>query len=91
MTTLALNGKRTAVIWVLDPADYQPPFHEMRDGMELTIVKELVHLELASLPRSEASRGSDGTRGKRNRGRIAGTGPQDTVVPVGLQTGARSR
>jgi len=62
MTTLALNGKRTAVIWVLDPADYQPPFHEMRDGMELTIVKELVHLELASLPRSEASRGSDGTR-----------------------------
>jgi len=62
MTTLALKGKRTAVIWVLDPADYQLPFHEMRDGMELTIVKELVHLELASLPRSEASRGSDGTR-----------------------------
>jgi hypothetical protein len=53
------KGKRTAVIWVLDPADYQLPFHEMLDDMELTIVHELVHLELASLPRSEASRGSD--------------------------------
>jgi len=53
------KGKKTAVIWVLDPADYQLPFQEMLDDMELTIVHELVHLELASAPRSEASRGSE--------------------------------
>jgi hypothetical protein len=53
------KGKKTAVIWVLDPADYQLPFHEMLDDMELTIVHELVHLELASLPRSQASRSSE--------------------------------
>jgi hypothetical protein len=48
--------KRSAVIWVLDPADYRLPFHEMLDDMELTIVHELVHLELATAPRREASR-----------------------------------
>jgi hypothetical protein len=53
------KGKKTAEIWVLDPADYQLPFREMLDDMELTIVHELVHLELASLPRSEASRGTE--------------------------------
>jgi hypothetical protein len=31
----------------------------MLDDMELTIVHELVHLELASLPRSQASRDSE--------------------------------
>jgi hypothetical protein len=53
------KGKKTAQIWVLDPSDYQLPFREMLDDMELTIVHELVHLELASLPRSEASRSSE--------------------------------
>jgi hypothetical protein len=53
------KGKKTAVIWVLDPADYQLPYREMLDDMELTIVHELVHLELASLPRSQASRSSE--------------------------------
>ena len=48
--------KMSAVIWVLDPVDYQLPFKAMLDDMELTIVHELVHLELASLPRKEASR-----------------------------------
>jgi hypothetical protein len=51
--------KKTAVIFVLDPADYQLPFREMLDDMELTIVHELVHLDLASLPRGQASRGSE--------------------------------
>jgi hypothetical protein len=31
----------------------------MLDDMELTIVHELVHLQLASLPRSEASRSTE--------------------------------
>ena len=53
------KGKKTAEIWVLDAADYQLPYREMLDDMELTIVHELVHLELASLPRSEASRSSE--------------------------------
>ena len=51
--------KKTAVIWVLDPADYRLPLREMLDDMQLTIVHELVHLELTSLPRGQASRGSE--------------------------------
>jgi len=41
---------------VLSPEDYKLPYKAMLDDMEFTIVHELVHLELASLPRSEASR-----------------------------------
>jgi hypothetical protein len=51
--------KKSAVIWVLDPSDYRLPFREMLDDMELTIVHELVHLDLASLPRGTASRSSE--------------------------------
>ena len=50
---------KNAVIWVLDPSEYRLPFREMLDDMELTIVHELVHLDLASLPRGQASRGSE--------------------------------
>jgi hypothetical protein len=48
--------KKTAVIRVLDPADYKMPFNEMLADMEFTVVHELIHLELSSLPRSDASR-----------------------------------
>lgn len=48
--------KKTAVMWVLDASENQLPMCEMLANMELTIVHELVHLELSSLPRSEASR-----------------------------------
>jgi hypothetical protein len=48
--------KKTAAIAVLDPSEYQLPFAEMLADLEFTIVHELVHLELASLPHSEASR-----------------------------------
>jgi len=51
--------KKSAVIWVLDPCDYRLPPNEMLDDMELTVVHELIHLKLASLPRSEASRSSE--------------------------------
>lgn len=51
--------KKTATIWILDPADYTLPYREMLDDMEQTIVHELVHLDLASLPRGQASRGSE--------------------------------
>ena len=51
--------KKTAVIEVMDPADYRLSFQPMLDDMDFTIVHELVHLSLASLPRSEASRSSE--------------------------------
>lgn len=51
--------KKSAVMSVLAVSDYRLPFREMLDDMEFTVVHELVHLELASLPRSEASRRSE--------------------------------
>ncbi len=52
--------KKTAVIRVLDPADYRlPPALVLRD-IELTVVHELIHLEiapaLADLHRTDANR-----------------------------------
>ena len=52
--------KKTAIIRVLDPADYRLPFSEMLQDMEFTVVHELIHLELApvlsDLHRSDANR-----------------------------------
>jgi hypothetical protein len=52
--------KKTAVIRVLDPADYKMPLHAMLDDMEFTVVHELIHLELSpvlsSLHRDDANR-----------------------------------
>ena len=53
------KAKKSAVIKVQDASDYRLPLEEMLNDMEFTIVHELVHLELASLPRSEASRSSE--------------------------------
>jgi hypothetical protein len=47
---------KTAKISVLSSYDYKLPYHAMLDDMEFTVVHELVHLQLASLPRSDASR-----------------------------------
>ena len=51
---------KIAAILVLDSSDYRMPFSAMLDDMELTIIHELVHLKLTSLPHSEASRGREG-------------------------------
>lgn len=52
--------KKTAVIRVLDPADYRLPFQAMLDDMEFTVVHELIHLDMApvltDLQRNEANR-----------------------------------
>jgi hypothetical protein len=52
--------KKTAVIRVLDPADYKLPMQAMLDDMEFTVVHELIHLELSPvltpLQRSDANR-----------------------------------
>ena len=50
------KDKKNAVLAVLDASDYELPISEMLADMEFTLVHELVHLELASLPRSEATR-----------------------------------
>jgi hypothetical protein len=50
------KNKKTAVISVLDSSEYRTSLDETLRDLEFTIVHELVHLELASLPRSEASR-----------------------------------
>ena len=52
--------KKTAVLRVLDPADYDLPSPEMFDDLEFTVVHELIHLELAPVlsrfERDEANR-----------------------------------
>jgi len=48
--------KRMATIRVMDLSDDQLSCHDTLEDMEFTIVHELIHLELSSLPRSEASR-----------------------------------
>jgi hypothetical protein len=47
---------KQATVAVQSSYDYKLPFPEALDDMEFTVVHELVHLHLASLPRSEASR-----------------------------------
>jgi hypothetical protein len=51
--------RKSASIAVLDASDYRLAYREMLEDMEFTIVHELVHLELASLPKSEASRSTE--------------------------------
>lgn len=50
------SDKKTAAIRVLEAAEYTLPCHEMLADMEFTVVHELIHLELSSLPRTQASR-----------------------------------
>jgi len=53
------SEKKTAVIRVLSPNEYHASCHSALDDMEVTLVHELVHLELSSLPRPQASRGEE--------------------------------
>jgi hypothetical protein len=52
--------KKTAVIRILDPADYNLPFDEMLRDIEFTVVHELIHLEmvpvLSDLQRTQENR-----------------------------------
>jgi hypothetical protein len=52
--------RKTAVIHVLDPADYRMSFPDMLKDVEFTVVHELIHLELvpvlAPLQRTDANR-----------------------------------
>jgi hypothetical protein len=54
------TDKKSAVIRVLDPADYKLPFPDVLQDIEFTVVHELIHLELAPvlapLQRNDANR-----------------------------------
>lgn len=54
------TDKKTAVIHVLDPADYKLPFPDVLADIEFTVVHELIHLELAPvlapMQRNDANR-----------------------------------
>ena len=49
----------TALIKVLNPADYELPPDKMPADMELSIVHELVHLHLSVLPLNKTSRNAE--------------------------------
>jgi hypothetical protein len=49
------TDRKEATIGVLSTYDYPLPFEAMLPDMEVTVVHELVHIELASLPHSDAS------------------------------------
>jgi len=54
------TDKKTAVLRVLDPADYNLPFRKTLEDMEFTVVHELIHLDmvpvLSHFTRSDADR-----------------------------------
>jgi hypothetical protein len=53
------TNTKQATIGVLSSYDYTLPFPDMLNDMEVTVVHELVHLQLSSLPRTEATRGQE--------------------------------
>jgi hypothetical protein len=50
---------KKATMSILCPADYKMSFPDALKDMEFTVVHELVHLQLSSLPRNEASRSAE--------------------------------
>jgi hypothetical protein len=51
--------KKTAVIRVLDPSDYQAPSEAILRDMEFTVVHELIHLEFCASTRADQSSRAD--------------------------------
>lgn len=50
------SANKTAMIRVMDPCDYDLPSAEIPADIEYTIVHELVHLQLAMLPKGSGSK-----------------------------------
>jgi hypothetical protein len=48
--------KKTARIRILDVSEYRTSFQNALRDMEFSVVHELIHLDLASLPRTDSSR-----------------------------------
>lgn len=47
--------QKTAVMRVLDPADYRLNYNDTLKDMEFTVLHGLIHLEIGALPRTKAS------------------------------------
>jgi len=50
------DEQKSARIRVLQASDYEVPFYSALEDMEFTVLHELLHLELAALPRTDESR-----------------------------------
>jgi hypothetical protein len=83
-------GKKTAAIRVLDAADYRVSCREALSDMELTLVHELVHLELSSLPRSPASRREEEFAVNRIADALVRLDRQKAALPSGADGDGRA-
>jgi len=83
-------AKKTAVIRVLDASDYQLSCREAQADMELTVVHELVHLELSSLPRSQASRHEEELAVNSITDALLRLDRQNTTLPAGADRAGRA-
>lgn len=50
------SADKTASIRILDPLDYDLPADEIPNDMEYTVLHELVHLQLATIPKAPGSK-----------------------------------
>jgi hypothetical protein len=50
------STSKTAVVRLMDPFDYDLPPEEIPSDMEYTVVHELVHLQLATIPKAAGSK-----------------------------------
>jgi hypothetical protein len=83
-------NKKMAVIRVLDASDYQLSCREALADMELTLVHELVHLELSSLPRSPASRHEEELAVNRIADALLRLDRQKATLPAGADGDGRA-
>jgi hypothetical protein len=84
------KSKKSAVISVLDASCYGMALPEMLADMEFTIVHELIHLALASLPRSEASRRSEEEAVNRLTEALLGLDRQSRSAPTDMAVSAKA-
>lgn len=83
-------NKKTAVIRVLDVSDYRVSCREALPDMELTLVHELVHLELSSLPRSPTSRREEEFAVNRITDALVRLDRQQAALPAGADWDGRT-
>lgn len=50
------SANKTAIIRLMDPLDYDLPPDEIPNDMEYTVVHELIHLQLAVIPKAPGSK-----------------------------------
>ena len=50
------SDRKTALITLLDPLDYDLPATRIEEDMEMTVLHELIHLHLSVLPRDKTTR-----------------------------------